>query len=190
MKNKKIKIIIGVGISIVVVAVIVVALFTFLQKKEEAERRQKEIQNENIFQENMYLATQNMLVNVSTGSSYITSYLNVMNKYSYRGSEYVRSLVRSTSSAKKIESLMKSTNEDVVKSMNILSSNKNEKHQDVYNILLEMYDSYNIFYENSIDLNFDLYSSTELVDKGKDVIEKYNRIKVMYPSVQERPQDE
>ena len=181
MKNKKIKIIVA-SVVLAIFIICAIAFFVSSSIKKQKERDEAERQEQE-FQQNISVATYKMLENVSYGSGYISTYLQLLNKYNSLGSEYVKNIVKTTEGSARIINTMKENDQQVVEKMNLLSVNKGEEHEDVYNILLEMYDNYKIFYENSIKLDFTLYSSESLIQKGKTVIEKYNRIKVMYPSV-------
>lgn len=74
----------------------------------------------------------------------------------------------------------------IIENMQWLNTNKVEKYSEVYNILLNMYENYRAFYDDSIKLNVSTTSSVNtLLNKGQTILEKYNRILIIMPDLKE-----
>jgi len=189
-KPKKRKIVV---ICIVVIIALLIgssAIIGNLKEKEkerlaEEERiRIEQEQKENEYKDKIALACLKMNQNVGIGAKLSEGYLKLYNQYGRTlGKEYIVGTLKGTDGYEKVATKMKENHKVLTDTMDLISSNKLDKYTDVYNILLEMYDGYKPFYEATVNINFSLYSTQEIITKGKTVIEKYDRIATMIPEI-------
>ncbi len=153
---------------------------------EEERIRIEQEQKDSEYKNKIALACLKMNQNVGIGAKLSEGYIKLYNQYgSTLGKNYIVGTLKGTDGYGKVASKMKENHKVLTETMDWISSNKLENYADVYNILLEMYDGYKPFYESTIDLNFSLYSTQEVITKGKTVLEKYDRIATMIPEIKD-----
>lgn len=196
-KPKKINmkvVIIGV-IVLVVVLSIVIGLAVNSSTKERDEEQEKIREEERIreeekqaeleqeYRERMIEAMAYMLINVSGGATYVSTYLDIIIEYPSLSHETVEGIM--VSSFVEVMDLMEEYDGIVIADMKWLSNHKIDKFNDAYEVLLEMYDNYRVFYDGTTDLQVTTVSSTNrLLEKGQTVLEKYNRILIIMPELE------
>ena len=191
-KPKKRKFIIVFIVIIIAISMGIGAIINNYNEKEKARLAEEERirieqeQKDNEYKNKIALACLKMNQNVGVGAKLSEAYLKLYNQYgSTLGKNYIVGTIKGTDGYEKIASKMKENHKVLTETMDWISSNKLENYIDVYNILLEMYDGYKPFYESTIDLNFSLYSTQEVITKGKTVLEKYDRITTMIPEIKD-----
>ena len=162
------------------------------EKERMAQEEQVRIQQEqqekkdNEFKYNMAVAANKMLVNATMGSKYITTYIDLYNKYATTfGENYVRDIIVSSGSNQEIVNSMKENNSIVVDNMKWLAENKSDNYSNVYETLLEMYENYTFHYNKAINLS--VYSSniSEFKMKGNLILQKAEKMIVMQPDIED-----
>lgn len=182
-------------ITIIVICILIVVLlgvfyyFNSIKEKErlaEEERiRIEQEEKDNEFKHTMAVTAREMTLNVGVGSKFIVTYIELYNKYAPTlGADYVKNVIQSTGSDEEFKTSMKEKDDVIKENMKWLAENKSETYNNVYEVLLEMYDNYRYFYDKSIDLA--VYSSNleEIKKKGNTVLEKVNRIIVIQPDME------
>lgn len=184
--TKRKKIIAIIAIILVFIIVIGFAINSQVKKKKrlaEEERIRIELQ-ENEYRDKISITIAYMLTNTYGCSSYATAYLELLSKYSVLGSTAVKNTLKANS--EKLRKKMNDYDAIVVENMQWLNSNKVDKYAEVYNVLLDMYDNYRVFYDDTIDLSSSITSSnSSSIKKGEAIIEKYNRILIIMPDLKD-----
>lgn len=184
---KKLKI-----IAICILIIILFGSFYYFNSMKEKERlaeqeriRIEQEEKDNEIKHTMALTAREMTLNVGVGSKFIATYIELYNQYaSTLGADYVKNVIQSTGSDEKFRTTMGEKDDTIKENMKWLAENKSETYNDIYEVLLEMYDNYRYFYDKAIDLS--VYSSNlnEIREKGNTVLEKVNRIIVMQPDME------
>lgn len=126
-----------------------------------------------------------MLVNVSGCSECVSTYLDLLADYSsYLDSTTIKNTF--LDNCKDVIDTMDDYDSIVIKNMKWLNNNSIEKYKEVYNVLLDMYDNYRVFYDGCIKLNVSTTrESQNLLNKGNIILEKFNRILIIMPELKE-----
>ena len=188
------KIIVAVAIICIVLVAGAVGAFLIRKNNQEKERVAEEERiriekQEKEYHDKISETLAYMLTNTSGCASYVSAYLELLSDYSYMGS----SIIKDTMYANSEELRNKLDNNDsiVVENIKWLSNNKIDKYKEVYDVLLDMYDNYRVFYDDSIELSLSTISAAEtLLDKGQTVLEKYNRILVIMPNLKDEVENQ
>lgn len=183
---------IAIGIGIIIIVLVVAGIITtnqIKQKQAEEERirlEQEQLQKENEVKEKLAIGTRKMLENSTIGMKYVSLYVNGLNQFGNTlGESWVKGTIMGTDGSQQIVTTMKENDTTIVDTMNWLSSNMIDRYTEVYNVLLEMYDSYKAFYNKAINLYVTAGNSQEISNLGNEILEKYNRIVVMEPELKE-----
>lgn len=183
---------IAIGIGIIIIVLVVAGIITtnqIKQKQAEEERirlEQEQLQKENEVKEKLAIGTRKMLENSTIGMKYVSLYVNGLNQFGNTlGESWVKGTIMGTDGSQQIVTTMKENDTTIVDTMNWLSSNMVDRYTEVYNVLLEMYDSYKAFYNKAINLYVTAGNSQEISNLGNEILEKYNRIVVMEPELKE-----
>lgn len=186
MKSKKTKVIVISFIVLVVVAIVIFFIMNNIQKKKEEEERIKIEQMENEIKNTIALTSNKIVVNTSQATKFLNIYIDAYNKYSISmGEENVRNQLLEYSGTQELFNTMKENDNIIIENMGFLSKNKSTEYNEVYEVLLDMYDAYRYYYDKVTTLS--VYSSNlaEVKEKGNLVLEKVNRIIVMKPELEE-----
>lgn len=192
VKQSKKRKFIAIGIGIIIIVLVVAGIITtnqIKQKQAEEERirlEQEQLQKENEVKEKLAIGTRKMLENSTIGMKYVSLYINGLNQFGNTlGESWVKGTIMGTDGSQQIVTTMKENDTTIVDTMNWLSSNMVDRYTEVYNVLLEMYDSYKAFYNKAINLYVTAGNSQEISNLGNEILEKYNRIVVMEPELKE-----
>ncbi len=188
-KKSKLKII----IPIIVLVIIIISVIVIVKQNEEKEHiriRKERIRTEQLeeeYKEKIAIVCDYMSLNTYKGSTLTSEYLKLVKKYgNYLSDEIIaNTFLYSSDSLSEQINIAKKDNEKVVETMSWLTNNKIDKYTDVYNVVLEMYDAYIPFFDSTIKLNFGLYSIEDTMEKGKIILEKYNKIKTLMPEIKD-----
>lgn len=184
------------NLKIVAVCALIIVLmgsfyyFNSMKEKErlaEEERiRIEQEQKDNEFKHTIAVTANRMVKNTSIGSKFITTYIELYNKYYLTlGTDYVKNTIQSSGSDEKFKTAMEENDGTIRENMKWFAENRSETYNDVYEVLLEMYDNYRYFYDKAIDLSINPSNLDEVKKKGNNVLEKVNRIIVMQPDIED-----
>lgn len=173
--NKK-QVIVAISAVFVIMILIIVLVYNNYMKQKQAEKEQQEAE----YRDKITQTIGYTLTNSYGCSSYVSAYLSAVQKYRLN-----KTLIESVLKAntEELRNTMKEYDKTIVENMQWLNSNKLEKYNEVYDILLEMYDNYRSYYDDTIKLRF--LDSSSTIDKAKQIVEKYNRILIIMPDLKE-----
>lgn len=151
------------------------------EDKNIAAEQQAELEQE--YRDKMIEAMAYMLINVSGGATYVSTYLDALVEYPSLSQETIEGIM--VSSFAEVLDYMEEYDDIVVADMKWLSNNRIEKYNETYEVLLDMYDNYRVFYDGTVKLQVtSASSSNRLLQKGENVLEKYNRILIIMPELE------
>lgn len=185
-KPKK-KIIVAICIILIAILVGTIIIKKNVKEKEKLveEERIKIQEQENECRDKISETLAYMLVNLSGCSECVSAYLDLLDDYSsYLDSTTIKNIF--LDNCKDVIDEMENYDSIVIKNMKWLNNNSIDKYKEVYNVLLDMYDNYRVFYDGCIKLNVSTTrESQNLLNKGNIILEKFNRILIIMPELKE-----